>query len=399
MALVNWVRGRVFNYVHQNNLVYNTCWEDPRIDRVALDLKPNHNVMVITSAGCNALDYALAGANHVYAVDMNPRQNALLDLKKSAIKNLEYDQFFQMFGHGQLPDYKQVYNDKLRASLPEWSQTYWDKKIKFFRPKKKRTFYFRGSSGSLAWLINVYIDKVLRMRPLVNDLFDAQSQEEQEELYKKVHKRLWKKFIRFFLKLDTTWSLAGVPRAQREHLEREYENGIVDFVEENMHTVFAELPIHDNYFWRVYGTGSYIPTCCPEYLKEENFEPLRDGIVDRVTTHTDSVQHFIEKHEGHEIHRLVLLDHMDWLTANLYPALVSEWQAIVDRLGKQEDIRLLWRSGGTNTDFVDDVEIQLNGKPTKVGQLLTYHDKLADELHKIDRVHTYGVFRVADLSV
>ena len=48
--------------VHQHQLVYNTCWEDPRLDRQALELTAEDAVLVITSAGCNALDYALAGA-------------------------------------------------------------------------------------------------------------------------------------------------------------------------------------------------------------------------------------------------------------------------------------------------------------------------------------------------
>ena len=61
MALVDWLNVRMFNFVHQHNLVYNTCWEDPRLDRVAMDIGPNDNILVITSAGCNALDYALMG--------------------------------------------------------------------------------------------------------------------------------------------------------------------------------------------------------------------------------------------------------------------------------------------------------------------------------------------------
>ena len=67
MAISEWVSGRVFKFVHGNNLVYNTCWEDPRLDRQALELTSQDRVMVITSAGCNALDYLLAGAGHVYA--------------------------------------------------------------------------------------------------------------------------------------------------------------------------------------------------------------------------------------------------------------------------------------------------------------------------------------------
>ena len=53
---------RIFKAVHRRNLIYNTCWEDPALDREALGLGPADRVMVITSAGCNALDYLLAGA-------------------------------------------------------------------------------------------------------------------------------------------------------------------------------------------------------------------------------------------------------------------------------------------------------------------------------------------------
>jgi S-adenosylmethionine-diacylglycerol 3-amino-3-carboxypropyl transferase len=117
MSIETWLSRRIFNLVHRNNLVYNTCWEDPRLDRVALELKPTDRVLVITSAGCNALDYALAGAGKVHAVDMNPRQNALLELKRAAIKRLDYGDFFAMFGQGYLPHGKKIYRDTLRNHL------------------------------------------------------------------------------------------------------------------------------------------------------------------------------------------------------------------------------------------------------------------------------------------
>lgn len=41
--------------MHLKNLVYNTCWEDPRLDREAMQLQPDDEVVMITSAGCNAL--------------------------------------------------------------------------------------------------------------------------------------------------------------------------------------------------------------------------------------------------------------------------------------------------------------------------------------------------------
>ena len=76
----------IFSQVHGGNLVYNTCWEDPRLDREMLNLQPDSRVVMITSAGCNALDYLLDGPAQIHAVDMNPRQNALLQLKIAMIQ-------------------------------------------------------------------------------------------------------------------------------------------------------------------------------------------------------------------------------------------------------------------------------------------------------------------------
>src|SRR6185503_8682168 len=87
------LRRAVFEAVYRTNLVYNQCWEDPARDREALDLSPRDRVLVITSAGCNALDYALTGAR-VVAVDANPRQNHLLELKRAGIRALDFDAFF-----------------------------------------------------------------------------------------------------------------------------------------------------------------------------------------------------------------------------------------------------------------------------------------------------------------
>lgn len=298
MVLLDWISGRVFNSVHRNNLVYNTCWEDPRLDREALDFQPDDQVMVITSAGCNALDYALTGPANVHAVDMNPRQNALLQLKIAAVKELDYQDFFKMFGIGRYEGIRTVYEQKLRNHLNLWSQEFWDRKIKFF-DNRRNTFYYRGTSGSFARLMRMYIERVIKVRDPIDHLFSAKTVEEQQRVYKEELKdRFWTGFLKFALNRDTTLSMLGVPKAQRRQIEYQYEGGIVKYMQDCLESVFTKLPIHDNYFWRVYLYGSYTPECCPEYLKEANYEALRNGLADRVTTHTKSVQAFLEGHDG-----------------------------------------------------------------------------------------------------
>src|SRR5262245_49490561 len=86
--------GKFFDSLLKQHLIFNTSWEDPALDRVALQLGPSDRVLSIAGAGCNVLDYLLSGAGEVHAVDINPCQTALLELKVAAIRTLGYDDFF-----------------------------------------------------------------------------------------------------------------------------------------------------------------------------------------------------------------------------------------------------------------------------------------------------------------
>jgi S-adenosylmethionine-diacylglycerol 3-amino-3-carboxypropyl transferase len=395
MSVVDFVSGRVFNLIHRHNLVYNTCWEDPRLDRVALELGPSDTVLVITSAGCNALDYALTEPEHVYAVDMNPRQNALLELKLAGIRELDFERFFDLFGRGLMPQAGDLYRSQLRKHLSPWSQTYWDRRMKYFQ-SHRRPFYFRGTSGTFAKMMNIYIDRIVRLRPWIDTILEAKTLEEQREIYQKyLRDRFWTRPMRFVMNRDATLSLVGVPRAQRTQVESQYEGGIVKFVQDCVDAVFGTLPLADNYFWRVYMTGEYSRDCCPEYLTETGFERLKGGLAERVSVHTESVQGFLEQNDV-AISRYVLLDHMDWLSTKYFPLLEAEWQAILDRA--TPNARVIWRSGGLRTDYVDRVQVRLNGQTRQIGEVLDYHRDLATELHQKCRVHTYGSFYIADVA-
>src|SRR5262249_28055965 len=130
-------------------------------------------------------------------------------------------------------------------------------------------------------------------------------------------------------------------------------------------------------------------------LKADNFERLKGGLVERVSTHTNSVQGFLERHNG-DVSKYVLLDHMDWLSVKFFPLLELEWQAILRRAAPKT--RVLWRSGGLKTDFIERVNVTVNGQMRNLPELLTFDPKLAADLHQKDRVHTYGSFYIADLA-
>ncbi|MEO0531734.1 MAG: BtaA family protein [Planctomycetota bacterium] len=391
----------VFKLCHGNQLVYNTCWEDPRLDRVALELGPGDRLLVITSAGCNALDYALDEPERIDTVDVNARQNALLDLKLAAIRHLDHDQFFQLFGRGKSSDWSAIYTDALRAELPEASRKFWDKNGKFFLGQGRRpSFYFRGSAGSFASGINWYINRFTNVRDDIERMLDADTIEEQAEVYfSRVKPAFWGPKIRWVLRRDATLATLGVPRAQRQQLERYYPGGIATFIEHSLDTVCSKLPLKDNYFWRVYLTGEYTPECCPEYLKPDNFARLKGtdgqpGLASRVHTHTTTILDHLKGADGNYSH-FVLLDHMDWMAEHMRDVLDLQWQEIIDRA--DDGARILWRSAAVTCEFVDPIRVRVDGKLRTLGEVLEYNRALADELHQKDRVHTYGGFSIATL--
>lgn len=383
-----------FKNVHGNNLVYVTCWEDPRLDRDAMELTEDDTIVVLTSAGCNAIEYALDSPKHIYAVDVNPRQNALLELKIAGIKGLEFETFFKLFGEGQLSDFEQQYQQHLRHHLSPFAQEYWDQYgTKYFT--RGRSLFFHGTTGIFAQLINFYIDKIVRLRPEMEELLAARTLEQQKQVYhEKLEKRFWGKLIYQLMNNDITLWMLGVPYQQRRQMERSLEAGVADFVQDCCREVFTEVPIHDNYFWRVFIDGKYNQGCCPEYLKPEPFQRLKDGLIDRVSVHTNTVTGFLEQ-EDVEISRYVLLDHMDWLSNYKYEELKREWQAIVDRA--KSNTRILFRSGGFEVDYVDPIQVSVQGQSKRLGDLLHYQQDRAERLHQQDRVHTYGSFYIADL--
>jgi S-adenosylmethionine-diacylglycerol 3-amino-3-carboxypropyl transferase len=394
--ILDWASQRMFNLVHKNSLVYNACWEDPRLDRIALELGKEDTVLMITSAGCNALDYALDNPKRIFAVDMNPRQNALLDLKIAGIRTLEFEDFFRIFGEGRHPDFARLYFNLLRPQLSEPSRAIWDKHREYFQgADKSRSFYFRGTSGSYAKAISWYLD-VTRVRKSVEKIFNVTDLNEQRELYfKHLKEQIWKPFIRWALRWDATLALVGVPRPQKKQVEKDCSGGIAQFMEDCVENVFTRLPLKDNYFWWLYFNGSYTRDRCPEYLKPANFQRLKSGLVDCIQTFTGSLTQFLAQNSK-PISRFVLLDHMDWLADRKSPELIREWQMIFDR--SSPNSRAIWRSGAKQVEFLAPITVNVRGRVRPLNELLQYQTQLSDRLHPLDRVHTYGSFYIANFS-
>lgn len=391
--MFDWLGQRVFAYVHNNYLVYSSCWEDPRADRLGLQITPEDTLLVITSAGCNVLDYLLDEPKRIFAVDVNHRQNALLQLKISAIRELPWEDFFALFGRGTHHNARKIYHQLLREHIDSQSREYWDRHIDLF--SGRRSFYYRTTSGMFSAGFRWYLDHIIRCSKPVEKILNCKSVEEQIEIYEaQLRDKLWGPWLGFFLQRDSLLALSGIPPQQRKQFQK-FEPLIQTYLQRQAERVLYELPIADNYFWRVYLTGSFTPECCPRYLGQSGFEKLKH-LIERVTTHTSSVAQFLETHDN-RITRFILLDHMDWLTGARSPELAREWQAILDR--SSPNAIMLWRSLGLNTDFVNDVWVNLKGRKCRLRDLLRYDREQAEKMRKIERVSVYGYLALASWNL
>ncbi|MER7110569.1 DUF3419 family protein [Streptomyces sp. NPDC000229] len=387
--------GRMFSALHDRKLVYNACWEDPALDRAALGIGPDDHVLVITSGGCNALDYLLAGARKVTAVDVNPRQNALLELKAAGVRRLSHAEFFELFGTGRSVRANEMYRDALRPDLSPFAQRYWDGYIEAFTGRGWRnSFYYRGTSGFLAKGVMLVMRRFQGLGPDLEELLAAPTLAEQRHIYEsRLRDRLWSAARLGAQPLAL--SFAGVPPQQRREITEEYPGGTAQLIHDGFDAIFGRLPVADNYFWRAYITGSYTATCCPEYLKAANFPRLRDALP-RLDVHTTTVTGFLTRtRPGPDVSKFVLLDHMDWMGWRDQAALAQEWQAILD--AARPGARVIYRSAGLRTRYLDPVRVLHEGRTRRLTELLHRHPELAARLHEQDRVHTYGSFHIADL--
>lgn len=109
-----------------NEYIYAFTWEDPRVDHRLLKIRDDDVVLCVTSAGDNILDYLYqASPRRVHAVDLNPNQNHLLELKVAALQSLPYLQVWKLFGEGRFPNFREVLISKLSPHLSSQACQYW----------------------------------------------------------------------------------------------------------------------------------------------------------------------------------------------------------------------------------------------------------------------------------
>ena len=205
--------------------IYAFTWEDARVDSRLLKITGDDVILAITSAGDNILSYCLERPKRVHAVDLNPAQNHLLELKVAAFRSLEYQDTWKLFGEGKHENFQKILIEDLSPHLSSQAFDYWlHVGPAAFNPAGSGLYFTGGSRHALrlvAWL-----GSLLGVRNDMRRLCEAQTMNEQREIWqKRVRKVLLSQLLAYFVVGSERflWKALGVPGEQRAMIEEDYK--------------------------------------------------------------------------------------------------------------------------------------------------------------------------------
>jgi S-adenosylmethionine-diacylglycerol 3-amino-3-carboxypropyl transferase len=355
------------------DILYAQCWEDPNLDRTAFNINEKDVIFSITSGGCNVLSFLIDNPGKIIALDLNPYQNYLLELKIAAFKMLNYFDMLKFVGVDPCPHRKNIY-DRIKVCLRPNARVYWDKNFK----KIARGIIHCGRFEKYMKLIRNGLYLIIGKR-VINQFFITKSSLERTQLFdKKWNNVRWKLFTRVLLSRRTMSLLFD--KAFFAFLEESFSFG--KHFAQKTEWALKKLPIKENYFLSYILLGHfYGKEYLPVYLRRENFKTIKDR-VDRIVIVNDNCEHYFSQLADNYISKFNFSNIFEWISAGSFEGLLRQ----TIRVAKDGAI-LTYRN-----------LLVPRKHPDSLDHTIRSLDKLAGSLHKTDLSFIYNRFIVEQIN-
>ena len=298
-----------------NDILYAQCWEDPQMDRSAFRIRPGDTVFSITSGGCNALAFLADDPALVYALDLNPHQNFLLELKIAAFAALGYEQMLEFLGVRPSNRRRGLYAI-VRDALHGESRTYWDSHQAAINAGIIHTGRYERYMQMLRHIL-----ELVKGKKLIRDLFDAASGEERVRIYReRWDTPSWRIFTRFFLSRAVMSALFT-----REFFR--FVDGAFSFGDHFAALVERALTagnLKGNYFASYILLGRYFDEDhLPPYLMRKNFRKIQ-ARLGRIRIVTGDCGEFFRGMPEGSIGKFNFTNIFEWMSPAAFEKLLRE---------------------------------------------------------------------------
>lgn len=318
-------------------------WEDSRVDARILNLKSDDVVLAICSAGDNILSYVMQSPAHVHAVDLNPEQCHLLELKVASYVALPYKDFWKIFGEGQHPDFRRLLIRKLSPHLSGRAFQYWLSRSHVFTSRRGRGLYDTGGSRHAIRMMR-WIAHLFGLHGPLRAIMGAKTLNEQREIWhNSIRPALFSTLVNRLVSQEAfLWNALGVPKNQLAMIEADHaaaaassctgdddkskskfkaatttrSKAIWNYMANTLDPIVDNTHIAaDNPYYHVCLAGRYSRGCHPEYLSLQAHARLsRRGALDGLRIHTDEVDEVVAAVVPGTLTVAVVMDSMDWFT-------------------------------------------------------------------------------------
>ena len=297
-----------------NDVLYSQCWEDPQIDREAFNIQKDDVVFSITSGGCNLLTFLIDNPEEVIALDLNPHQNYLLELKIAAFKFLSYENMLEFIGVRKSRK-RLVYYDSIKYSMSVNARIFWESKIRKVKKGIVHSGRYENYMKLLRNCIGVFVSK-----RTIRRFFDSDDINQRKRLFeKKWNTWRWKLFTKVLLSRKTMSLLFD--EAFFKYLKDDFSFG--KHFAEKAKRALTELPIKENYFLRYILLGNYDERFLPPYLRKENYELIKRRL-NRIKIITDSCDNFFQQLPADSISKFNFTNIFEWISEEAFENLLKE---------------------------------------------------------------------------
>ena len=279
------------------HLLFSKSWEDPAIDARALAIQPGDTLLTVTSGACNTLSHLLEDPGKVYAIDINPTQSHLLELKAAAIRHLGSDELRAFLGLTSSLQRQHTF-DRLAPHLGETARTYWQSQPQAIR----NGIINAGRFDSFVRLFARTV-RLLQGRGRVERLFQCTTLEQQRAYFDR-HWNTPQWRLLFHIMINK--------RVMNKRMNLNYfkfDDGSTSFAESFLlraRRAICDIPVQTNYFLPLFLRGRYLNSeAVPAYLLPQNL-PIVKARLDRIENITAPAQEWLAAQPPASIQRFAL---------------------------------------------------------------------------------------------
>ncbi|KAK3694897.1 hypothetical protein B0T22DRAFT_86387 [Podospora appendiculata] len=357
--------------------IYAFTWEDSRVDERLLKLGPDDVVLAITSAGDNILSYAMQSPARIHAIDLNPTQNHLLELKVAAFTALAYPDFWKLFGEGKHPMFRSLLISKLSPHLSSRAFQYWLANAHIFTSPRSRGLYDTGGSKHAIRIFR-WISHAFGCRAAVKAVLGAKTLNEQRETWhSQIRPALLSRLVSGLVISSERflWTALGVPKNQLAMIEADHAtseavtgpvptakntraHAVLRYMVNTLDPVIEKTHIaEDNPYYLVCLEGAFSRKCHLDYQSPEAHARLsRPGAFDGLRIHTDEIDEVIARIMPGTLTVAVVMDSMDWFDPGADEAAAAARQITKLNRALKMGGRVLLRSSALTPWYIREFE-------------------------------------------